>query len=56
MSVYTLILLGFVLGWIARHCFILMSETAHGFVRKLHGIRRVELDFHEEDERPKLKE
>lgn len=56
MGTFTLILLGFVLGLIAQHFILLMSETTRGFLRKLQGIKRVELDFHDKDDRPKLGE
>ena len=55
MGAFTLILLGFVLGWIAQHFVVTMSETACGFVRKLQGVRRIELDFRDDEDRPKLR-
>ena len=55
MGMYTLILLGFVLGWIARHCVITMNSAVHGLCHKLQGVKRVELNF-SDDEKPKLGE
>ena len=56
MGAFTLILLGFVLGLIAQHFILLMTEAARGFARKVQGIKRVELDFHDENDKPKLGE
>lgn len=54
MGTFTLILLGFVLGLITQHVIIVMSEAARGLCSKVQGIKRVELDFHDDEDRPKL--
>ncbi len=56
MGVSTLILIGFVLGWIARHCATMMCEATRAFTHKIRGLRRLELVFRDDDDRPKLGE
>ena len=46
----TFILLGFVLGLFAAHVITVMRLAVCGFLRKVQGLKRLELDFREEED------